>query len=96
MGSLSSFPKSPKISSNTYRTKLKLYELNSVSDTLQFEYKFGWCLAFFCKKTVSLKYSPFPYGIWAENKKSKSHNAKKIEGRIFGRKKRFSHLKNKD
>ena len=33
--------KSSKISTNTYRTKLNLCELNSMGNTLQFEYKFG-------------------------------------------------------
>ena len=33
--------KSPKISTNTYRTEPILCVLNSIDDTLQFEYKLG-------------------------------------------------------
>ena len=33
--------KSPEISTNTYRTKLNLCELNSMCKTLKVEYKFG-------------------------------------------------------
>ena len=33
--------KTPKISTNTYRTKLNLCYLNSVGNTLEVEYKFG-------------------------------------------------------
>ena len=39
--------KFPKVFTNTYRTKPNLCELNSVGDTLQFEYKFGaWQILF--------------------------------------------------
>ena len=40
-GRFSHSQKRPNISTNTYRTKLKLCELNSVGDTFPFEYKFG-------------------------------------------------------
>ena len=67
MGSFSSFPKSLKISTNTYHTNLDLCELNSLGDTLQFEYKFGaWQILY--KKPVWFKYFSFPYGTLAENR----------------------------
>ena len=45
--------KCPKVSTNTYRTKLNLCELNSVSDSLQFEYIFGTEHILF-RKTIEL------------------------------------------
>ena len=57
--------KSPKISTNTNRTKLSLCELNSTSNTLKVNINLVLCK--FCKKTVRFNYFSFPYEIWAEN-----------------------------
>ena len=50
--------KNPKISTNTYCTKLHLCELNSVDDTLEFEYKFGAWQILYQKTTFDLNIFP--------------------------------------